>query len=110
MTDIAYRCHDCGSVHELESIRENLLLNLRPAASYGLPGRRGSLEPRERFLRWRVTRGMARALWPAYSPSSAPALGPSVVAAGSLRVFPPHRAEFTRERRADRVQQPQVRR
>jgi hypothetical protein len=36
MTDVAYLCHNCGSLHEVESIRENLILNLRAAASYQL--------------------------------------------------------------------------
>jgi hypothetical protein len=64
MTDVAYLCHNCGSVHELESIRENLMLDLRTAASYELSGHRGRLDPRARFLRWRMTWGLAQALWP----------------------------------------------
>ncbi len=67
MTDVAYLCHNCGSVHELESIRENLTLDLRTAASCEPSGQRGLLGPRARFLRWRMTRGLARALWPDYS-------------------------------------------
>jgi hypothetical protein len=67
MTDVAYQCHNCGSLHEVESIRENLILDLRTAASYELSGQRGMLGPRARFLRWRMTRGgLARALWPGY--------------------------------------------
>ena len=66
MTDVAYRCHNCGHVHEVESIRANLLLDLRTAASYELSVRRGMLDPRARFLRWRMTWGMAQALWPGY--------------------------------------------
>ncbi len=64
MTDVAYLCHNCGSVHEVESIRENLILDLRTAASYELSEHRGRLEARTRFLRWRMARGLARALWP----------------------------------------------
>ena len=64
MTDIAYLCHNCGSVHEVESIRENLILDLRAAARYELSGHRGMLGPRARFLRWRMTWDLARALWP----------------------------------------------
>jgi hypothetical protein len=41
MTDNAYLCHKCGSVHEAESIRENLILDLRATASYDLSGHRG---------------------------------------------------------------------
>lgn len=67
MTDVAYLCHNCGSVHEVESIRRNLILDLRAAASYELYGQRGILGPRARFLRRRMTRGLARALWPEYS-------------------------------------------
>jgi hypothetical protein len=66
MTDVAYLCHNCGSVHEVESIRENLILDLRAAASYGLPGQRGMPDPRARFLRWRMAWGLAQALWPGY--------------------------------------------
>jgi hypothetical protein len=74
MTDVAYRCHNCGRVHEVESIRENLLLDLRTAASYRLSVRRGVLDPRDRFLRWRMNWGLARALWPRASASSAAGL------------------------------------
>jgi hypothetical protein len=64
MTDVAYLCHHCGSVHEVESIRENLILDLRTAASCELSRHRGMLNPRTRFLRWRMAQGLARALWP----------------------------------------------
>jgi hypothetical protein len=64
MTDVAYLCHNCGSVHEVESIRGNLMLDLRTAASYELSGHRGILDARARFLRWRMTWGLAQALWP----------------------------------------------
>lgn len=67
MTDVAYLCHNCGSVHEVESIRENLILDLRTAASYEVSGQRGTLDPRARFLRWRMTWRLAQALWPGYS-------------------------------------------
>jgi hypothetical protein len=77
MTDVAYRCHNCGSVHEVESIRTNLLLELRTAASYGLSVQRGKLDPRARFLRWRMTWGMAQALWPGYPHHPRTAPGPS---------------------------------
>jgi len=79
MTDIAYRCHNCGSMHEVESIREDLILDLRTAASYQ-PSGRSSRDPRDRILRWRMTRDLARALWPRVSMSSAPALRPSASA------------------------------
>ena len=65
VTDVAYLCHNCGSVHEVESIRENLILDLRPAASFPFAGQPGILDPRTRFRRWRMTRGFAHALWPA---------------------------------------------
>jgi hypothetical protein len=67
MTDVAYLCHNCGSVHEVESIRQNLILDLRTAASYELSGQHRILNPRARFLRWRMTRGLVHALWPGYS-------------------------------------------
>jgi hypothetical protein len=72
MTDVAYLCHNCGSVHEVESIRENLMLDLRTAASYELSGHRGMLDPRVRFLRWRMTWSLAQALWPDYGHHSRP--------------------------------------
>jgi len=67
MTDVAYLCSNCGSLHEVESIRENLILDLRTAASYELSGHRDVLDPHTHFVRWRMTRGLARALWPGYS-------------------------------------------
>jgi hypothetical protein len=67
VTDVVYLCHNCGSVHEVESIRENLILDLRTAASYELSGRRGMLDLRTHFLRWRMSRGLARAIWPGNS-------------------------------------------
>jgi hypothetical protein len=66
MTDVAYQCHTCGSVHEVESIRLNLILDLRAAVSYELSGQRRILNPRARFLRWRMTLGLAQALWPGH--------------------------------------------
>lgn len=63
MTDIAYLCHNCGSVHDVESIRQNLMLDLRRAASYELSGR-STLDLRARRLRWRMTWGLTRGLWP----------------------------------------------
>lgn len=67
MTDVACPCHNCGSVHEVEWIRENLILDLRTAASYELSGQRGIRDPRARFLRWRMAWGLAWAVWPGYS-------------------------------------------
>jgi hypothetical protein len=69
MTDVAYLCHNCGSVHEVESIRENLILDLRTAASFQLSGHRGILDPRAHFHRWRMTWGLAQALWSPRSPT-----------------------------------------
>ena len=65
MTDVAYLCHNCGSLHEVESIRENLILDLRTAASYE-SGQRDIPGHHRRLLRWRMTWGLARALWPEY--------------------------------------------
>jgi hypothetical protein len=64
MTDVAYLCHNCGSVHEVEAIRQNLILDLRAAASYELSGQHRILNPGTRLLRWRMARGLAQALWP----------------------------------------------
>lgn len=57
----------------MESIRQNLMLDLRTAAGYGLSGRHRILNLRARFLRWRMTRGLAAALWPGYSHRAASA-------------------------------------
>jgi hypothetical protein len=76
MTDVAYLCHNCGSVHEVESIRENLILDLRTAGSYELSGHRGMLHPLARFVRKRMARGLARALWPSPSDHPRPASAP----------------------------------
>ena len=38
MTDVAYLCHNCGSVHEMESVRENL-----PGTSGGRRGARSEI-------------------------------------------------------------------
>jgi hypothetical protein len=75
MTDVAFLCHNCGSVHEVESIRENLILDLRTAASYEPSGRGGVRGSRARLLRWRMTMGLARALWPGYPHRRAVAWG-----------------------------------
>ena len=93
MTDIAYRCHNCGSVHEVESIRQNLILDLRAAASYQLSGR-SILDPRDRVLRWRMIRDLARSLWPRAAMSSAPELRSSA-GAGKVRA-PAHRPVASR--------------
>lgn len=68
MTDIAYRCHHCGSMHEVEAIRENLYLNQRPIASLSGPRRGGQGSRGRLVVRWRMAQGIARALWPRYAP------------------------------------------
>jgi hypothetical protein len=54
MADISYHCHHCGSVHELESIRDNLYLNRRSVAA----------------MRLRLALRIARALLPRYPRSA----------------------------------------
>ena len=92
MTDVAYLCHNCGSVHEVESVRENLILDRRAARSYQLSGQRGLLDPRARFLRWRMTWRLAQALWPGYSHHPRLAQGRRLVrgppASASYRLVP----------------------
>jgi hypothetical protein len=92
MTDVAYLCHNCGSVHEVESIRQNLILDLRTSAGYELSGQHRILNPRARFLRWRMTRGLAQALWPRNSHHPRPAWGrrlaPEATAPLSDRLVP----------------------
>jgi len=58
MTDIAYRCHNCGSVHEAESIRQNLVLDRQALASYEDLGR-----VRRVLARRRAVQRITRALW-----------------------------------------------
>lgn len=69
MTDISYHCHHCGSVHELESIRDNLYLNRRSVSSYAFP-----LQPpvghRAGVLRLKLAMGIAKALFPRYPRSA----------------------------------------
>lgn len=65
MADISYRCHHCGSVHEVESIRENLYLDQRSVASYAFPWWR-HLGDGGSIVRWRLARDIAQALWPRY--------------------------------------------
>jgi hypothetical protein len=60
VTDLAYLCHNCGSVHEVESIRENLIRDLRATASYELSGHLGMLDRHARFVRLRITRRLAK--------------------------------------------------
>jgi len=65
MADISYQCHHCGSVHEVESIRKNLYLNQRSISSYAFPWQHHPGD-RGRMVRWRLARGIAKALWPRY--------------------------------------------
>ena len=52
MTDIAYLCHNCGSVHEVELVRENLVLDLCAAGSFELSGQRGMGYSHHPCLAW----------------------------------------------------------
>jgi hypothetical protein len=70
MTDIAYLRHQRGSVHDVESIQKNLILDLRATAGSDLSWHRGILDPGGRFRRWLTTRGFVQALWPGTSASS----------------------------------------
>jgi len=65
MADISYHCHHCGSVHEVESIRENLYVNQRSIASYAYRWRHHA-GPGAGIARWRIARDIAKALWPRY--------------------------------------------
>jgi hypothetical protein len=60
MADITYRCHHCGSVHEVEAIRENLFLDQRSIASYAV----GRLQHYSALPRLLLARRLAAALWP----------------------------------------------
>jgi len=71
MADISYRCHSCGSVHEVESIRENLYVDQRSVASYGSFFRHPSRDYRA-MARWRLARGISAALWPRYRRGTLP--------------------------------------
>jgi hypothetical protein len=68
MADISYHCHHCGSVHELESIRDNLYLNRRSVSSYAFP-----LQPslgHRAMLQLKLAIGIAKALFPRYPRSA----------------------------------------
>lgn len=71
MADISYRCHHCGSVHEVESIRENLYLDQRSIASYSRPWQRRLLDFRG-MARCLLARRIAVALWPRHRRGSRP--------------------------------------
>jgi hypothetical protein len=75
MTDVAYLCDNCGSVHDVEPARENLVLDLCTAGSYELSGQSGMPDPRARFLRRRMFGGLAWALWPGHWHHPCPARG-----------------------------------
>ena len=110
MTDVAYLCHNCGSVHEVESVRENLMLDRRTAGSYELPGQPGLLHLRARFLRWRTSRGLARALWPGYldqrPPARPSASHRAVPAAAAIRLEVARTPPRTREGVTSSVRRP----
>lgn len=60
MSQIYYRCHGCGTTHELEHIRKNLYYGQRAigdlqAAARGQLGRL--------LIRRKVTRALMRGLW-----------------------------------------------
>src|SRR6185437_9330369 len=63
------------SVHEVKSVRENLILDLCTAGSYEVSGQPGLLDPRARLPRRRMFRGLAWALWPGHSHHPCPAWG-----------------------------------
>lgn len=87
MADMTYRCHHCGSVHEVEAIRENLYLDQRTIASYAV-GRLQSYSAIPRFL---LARRIAAALWPRY-PRGARQSGTNDLSLvmGGLSRAPPH--------------------
>ena len=62
VNDIYYRCHNCGSVHEIEAIRQNLFYNGRPAGDIRA-ARRGGLPRPCGWPRRGITRALMRALW-----------------------------------------------
>ena len=71
MVDMSYRCHHCGSVHEVESIRENLYVDRQPVGSYAGVIRH-PLRDYRAMARWRLARGIAAALWPRYRRGTLP--------------------------------------
>lgn len=75
MTDIAYLRHQRGSVHDVESIQESLILDARGCQLRTVPAPWHQRSP-QRFVRWRTTRGFVQVLWPGISASSTSGLGP----------------------------------
>jgi hypothetical protein len=63
MTGIHYRCHNCGSTHEVEHIRRNLYLGQRAIGTFQSYQRHGVLGVAKRLARRRVTRTLMRGLW-----------------------------------------------
>jgi hypothetical protein len=61
--DVYYRCHHCGSIHEVESIRRNLYLGQRALGDVAAFQRGGFLGLGRRIVRRRVTRSLMRSLW-----------------------------------------------
>lgn len=63
MSQITYRCHSCGTSHELEHIRKNLYYGQRAIGDVQALGRGGVLGLGKRLVRRKVTRTLMRGLW-----------------------------------------------
>jgi hypothetical protein len=63
MSTISYRCHSCGTTHELEHIRKNLYYGQRAIGDVQAFQRGGALSLGKRVVRRKVTRTLMRGLW-----------------------------------------------
>jgi hypothetical protein len=63
MSQLIYRCHSCGTSHELEHIRKNLYYGQRAIGDMQALSRGGPLGLTKRLVRRKVTRTLMRGLW-----------------------------------------------
>jgi hypothetical protein len=60
---VRYRCHDCGSIHEIDHVRRNLYLGSRALGDVSALQRGGFLGLGRRLVRRRITRTLLKGLW-----------------------------------------------
>ena len=63
MSQVTYRCHSCGSIHDIEHIRKNLYYGQRALGTLGAYQRHGVLGVGRRLARRKVTRTLMKGLW-----------------------------------------------
>ena len=63
MSQLSYRCHDCGAEHSIEHIRRNLYYGQRALGDVEAFQRGGALGIGRRLVRRKITRTLMRGLW-----------------------------------------------